>query len=182
LLNVALAGAGGGTITDSDAYLSCGLQCSAYYAGGSNVTLTATAGAGSIFAGWTGGGCSGLSSCTVANGTAGSAQTITAHFTPPPPHTTITKAKIQPKRRSATFSFKATESATKFQCALIRSPARRKHHAPSFHACRYSKSYERMKPDGYEFVVRGIGPGGTDPVPATFSFRIPRTTHSSTSS
>jgi hypothetical protein len=173
-LNVALAGAGGGTISDSESYLSCGLQCSAYYAGGTSVTLTATAGAGSIFAGWTGGGCSGIAPvCTLTNGAAGSTQTVTAKFTPPPPHTTITKAKIHPKSRSARFTFKATESATKFQCALVHNPARRTHRGPSFHSCRSAKNYQRLKGGGYEFFVRGIGPGGTDPDPASTMFRIP---------
>jgi hypothetical protein len=173
LLNVARAGAGGGTISDSASYISCGLQCAAYYAGGSSVTLTATAGAGSIFAGWSGGGCIGVGSCTVTNGAAGSAQTVTAKFIPPPPHTTITRAKIHAKHRFARFTFKATESASKFQCALVHSPARHKHSTPAFHSCRSSKTYLHLKAGGYEFVVRGIGPGGTDPAPATTVFRIP---------
>jgi hypothetical protein len=53
-------------------------QCSATYAGGSTVTLTATPTNGSTFAGWSGGGCSGTGGCTV---TLSAATTVRATFT-----------------------------------------------------------------------------------------------------
>jgi hypothetical protein len=46
------------------------------------VTLTASPNAGSTFAGWTGGGCSGTGDCTV---TVNAEKTVTATFTQPPP-------------------------------------------------------------------------------------------------
>jgi hypothetical protein len=58
-LNVALSGTGSGTVTSGDSMINCGSNCSATYAFGANVTLTATAAAGSAFAGWSGGMCSG---------------------------------------------------------------------------------------------------------------------------
>ena len=43
----------------------CGATCSASYASGTAVTLTATPATGSTFAGWSGGGCTGTGTCTV---------------------------------------------------------------------------------------------------------------------
>jgi Ca2+-binding RTX toxin-like protein len=77
-LTVSLAGAGGGTVTSAPAGISCPGACSASFAGGTSVLLTAAAGAGSGFGGFNG--CSSTSgnSCTVA---IDSAKTITATFT-----------------------------------------------------------------------------------------------------
>jgi hypothetical protein len=76
-LSVAKAGSGGGTVTSSPAGISCGADCSESYASGTVVTLSAAASAGSTFAGWSGGGCSGTGSCAV---TMNSAQSVTATF------------------------------------------------------------------------------------------------------
>src|SRR5439155_1716926 len=60
--------------------ITCGTTCaaaSADYDSGTVVTLTATAAGGSTFAGWSGGGCSGTSPCTV---TMTAARTVTATF------------------------------------------------------------------------------------------------------
>jgi YVTN family beta-propeller protein len=58
-------GSGSGTVTSSPSGIDCGVTCSASFAAGSKVTLTATAHSGSAFVGWSGGGCSGTGSCTV---------------------------------------------------------------------------------------------------------------------
>lgn len=61
-------GAGSGQVTSSPAGINCsasGSQCSASFASGQQVTLTASAGANSSFSGWSGGGCSGISPCTL---------------------------------------------------------------------------------------------------------------------
>jgi hypothetical protein len=61
-LAVAKSGAGTGTVTSSPAGISCGSVCSANFHFGMQVTLTATPGKGSSFAGWSGG-CSGTGPC-----------------------------------------------------------------------------------------------------------------------
>src|SRR2546429_1759788 len=79
-LAVVKAGTGSGTVTSSPAGITCGTGClaaSADYDNGTAVTLTATAAGGSTFAGWSGGGCSGTSPCTV---TMTAARTVTATF------------------------------------------------------------------------------------------------------
>ena len=66
-LSVVLAGAGTGLVTSSpDSTISCGATCSGTFLPGTVLTLTAAPSAGSIFTGWSGGGCSGLGKCTVA--------------------------------------------------------------------------------------------------------------------
>lgn len=68
---------GGGTVTSAPAGINCGASCSAGYASGTAVTLTAIAATGSTFTGWTGGGCSGTGTCTV---TMTATTTVTAAF------------------------------------------------------------------------------------------------------
>jgi len=56
-LTVNRGGTGIGTVTSSPVGINCGTSCQAQFSFGSNVTLTATAAAGSFFAGWSGSGC-----------------------------------------------------------------------------------------------------------------------------
>ena len=58
---------------------NCGRQCGAPFAPSSSVTLTATPTAGSSFAGWSGGGCTGTGACVVMMN---AAQLVTASFIP----------------------------------------------------------------------------------------------------
>jgi hypothetical protein len=76
-LTVARAGAGSGTVGSSPGGIACGPTCSATFAGGTVVTLTATPSPGSAFAGWSGGGCSGTGPCTL---TLSESKTVTATF------------------------------------------------------------------------------------------------------
>jgi hypothetical protein len=76
-LSVAKTGSGSGTVTSSPAGITCGATCSHKYAPGTMVTLTATAAAGSVFTGWSGGGCSGTGTCVV---TLSSSSAVTAEF------------------------------------------------------------------------------------------------------
>jgi len=82
-LSVALAGSGSGTVTSSPAGIDCGSNCSHDFPTGTQVTLTATAASGSSFAGWSGGGCSGIGACKV---TMNGAESVTAIFVLVPPN------------------------------------------------------------------------------------------------
>jgi phospholipase C len=75
-VSITLAGTGSGTVTSTPAGINCGSVCSATFNDGTTVQLTATAPAGSTFAGW-GGACSGTQSCSV---TLKGATAITANF------------------------------------------------------------------------------------------------------
>jgi hypothetical protein len=79
-LTVTKAGAGAGTVSsDPPGITACSTMCSANFAPGTVVTLTATPQSGSTFAGW-GGACSGAGSCSVdMNGN----RSVTATFNPP---------------------------------------------------------------------------------------------------
>ncbi|HEY5580364.1 MAG TPA: carboxypeptidase regulatory-like domain-containing protein [Rhodoferax sp.] len=77
-LVVSLAGTGSGSVTSSPAGISCGATCSAGFASGTSVTLTATPSTGSTFTGWSGA-CSGTGSCVVTK--TATTQTVTATFT-----------------------------------------------------------------------------------------------------
>jgi len=76
-LTVTEAGSGSGVITSSPAGISCGDTCSSSFPTGTVVTLTATADAMSVFAGWADP-CSGTASCTV---TVDASKSISATFT-----------------------------------------------------------------------------------------------------
>jgi hypothetical protein len=78
-LTIDRAGAGSGTVTSSPAGISCGTTCTAQYPSGTQVTLAAAAAQGSVFAGWSGGGCAGTGPCVV---TLTATTTVTATFSP----------------------------------------------------------------------------------------------------
>jgi uncharacterized delta-60 repeat protein len=89
-VNVRKAGTGAGSVRSSPQGIDCGSSCSGPFDDGSGVTLTATAAAGSAFAGWSGAGCTGGGACSL---TMSADQTVTATFnalplTPPPPAAT----------------------------------------------------------------------------------------------
>ena len=75
-LSVTLAGTGSGSVGSSPSGVTCPSACSANFASATMVTLTATAAAGSTFAGWSGA-CSGIGTCAV---TMTAAKAVTATF------------------------------------------------------------------------------------------------------
>ena len=109
-LSVNKIGTGGGSVASAPSGISCGSSCTASYAGNSTVTLTATANAGSIFAGWSG-------SCA---GTAASAaillaadSTCTAAFNLQPPTASLSTLFVSP---SGTGSGTVTSSPAGISC------------------------------------------------------------------
>ncbi len=82
LLTLTRSGAGSGSVSSSPAGIDCGLVCSYSFSLSTSVTLTATPAAGSSFAGWSGSGCSGTSTCTV---TMLGARAVNAEFAVVPP-------------------------------------------------------------------------------------------------
>jgi hypothetical protein len=77
-LSVTKAGTGSGMVISSPAGINCGSSCSAAYNNGTSVTLEASQNSDSFFAGWSGGGCSGTSTCKI---TMNADKAVTATFT-----------------------------------------------------------------------------------------------------
>lgn len=63
VLTVAKSGSGSGQVQAQG--INCGADCSESYVAGSMVTLSAAPSSGSVFDGWSGGGCSGTATCVV---------------------------------------------------------------------------------------------------------------------
>ena len=160
-LTVSVAGAGKGTVTASG--VSCPGDCSDGFAAGTPLTLIARPASGSSFAGW-GGDCSGTRACQLQMS---ADHSVIAIFVANP-NTKITKAKISPATRSATFKFKALGKATGFQCAL----ESKNHNKRKFNKCRSPKTYKKLKPGTYTFEVRAESSVGKDPSPAKRRFTI----------
>ncbi len=99
-LMVSKSGTGGGIVTSSPAGINCGADCSESLVGGSSVTLTAKPTTGSSFAGWSGSGCSGTSTCTV---TMSAARAVDAKFTKLPSNNfTVRSVKVGVKALTST--------------------------------------------------------------------------------
>jgi hypothetical protein len=100
-MDVKLAGTGSGTVTSSPRGISCPGKCSADFADGTSVQLTATAAAGDTFAGFSDPLCSGTNGgnpCTwVMNMNRGITATFNAPATPPPPPTPSPTPHVTPK-------------------------------------------------------------------------------------
>lgn len=92
-LSIKKNGPGAGTVTSAAAGISCARSCTQMLVGGTSVTLTASPGAGSAFAGWSGA-CSGTGSCAM---TVNAATSVTATFAKAPPvpvARTLSPAKV----------------------------------------------------------------------------------------
>ena len=76
-LSVGIVGSGSGTVTSTPTGITCPSACAAGYPSGTVVRLTANPAAGSVFSGWSGGGCAGAGSCSV---TLGANTAVTAIF------------------------------------------------------------------------------------------------------
>jgi hypothetical protein len=76
-LTVSTVGSGSGVVTSSPSGINCGTLCTANFAGGMSVTLTATANANSTFNGWSGACAGNTPTCIVAMT---GAKTVAANF------------------------------------------------------------------------------------------------------
>jgi PKD repeat protein len=76
-LTVSKTGGGTGTVNSLSTGIDCGGDCSESYPEDSVITLKAVADAGSVFAGWSGGGCSGTGECVT---TVNAHTSVTAAF------------------------------------------------------------------------------------------------------
>jgi hypothetical protein len=88
-LTVNKSGTGSGTVTSVPTGIVCGTTCMTNYAYNTEVTLTAAAGTGSTFSGWSGSGCSGTGTCML---TMDAARSVTAAFTLNTYELTVNKA------------------------------------------------------------------------------------------
>jgi len=77
VLTVTKTGSGAGTVTSNPTGVTCGGDCNQSYPDGTVVTLTAVAGSGDVFVGWSGGSCTGTGTCVV---TLTADVTVTATF------------------------------------------------------------------------------------------------------
>jgi hypothetical protein len=86
-LTVVPRGDGSGRVISKPSGIDCGATCTASFPPGAHVVLEAQPLQGSVFAGWSGGGCSGTDQCIVPMA---QSQTVTAVFNPAPPPVTLT--------------------------------------------------------------------------------------------
>lgn len=68
VVSVVMAGSGTGRVISNPPGIDCGTTCSARFAVGANVTLTATPDLNQTFAGWSGSGCTGTMPCALVVG------------------------------------------------------------------------------------------------------------------
>jgi hypothetical protein len=154
-LTVAKTSSGSGTVTSSPLGIRCGARCTASYAVGTQVTLTAKSAAGSVFSGWANGACAAERTCTVP---LSFDRSVIAAFALEPPN--ITDARVDHTHGTATFTFTAP-GATTLQCALLKPAHGTRHHRPRFAHCRSPKTYTHLQKGTYTFEVRAVsrGPG-----------------------
>ena len=171
---VSKSGAGHGTVVSRPAGLDCGTVCSARFAEASEIVLEALPISDPVT--WSG--CTRVAGriCSVTD--LESDREVTASFLPVPitrlplPDTRIAGAKIDRKRRKATFHLSGTNEARSFQCKLIR-PAGPRHPArAAFAPCALKKVFKHLSPGRYTFLARAVNASGLDPTPARRSFKI----------
>jgi uncharacterized delta-60 repeat protein len=131
----------------------------------------ALAPAGDIVAAGTSGDAFGLARYTPSGAldpTFGAGGMVTTTFKP---NTWISDVKIKSKKHTASFRFAAGSPNSGFQCAL----RSKKHPKARFKRCRSrfgQLTYAHLERGRYTFAVRAIFPGGPDPTPAKWRFRI----------
>ncbi|HEX8752310.1 MAG TPA: hypothetical protein VF731_02735 [Solirubrobacterales bacterium] len=84
---------------------------------------------------------------------------------PRPPRVEILKSKVSAKHRRATFTFRASIPGSRFQCALVKAPKKKKKHPAraAFSSCHSPQTYSGLAAGRYTFEVRAVGAGGAGP-------------------
>jgi streptogramin lyase len=109
MLSVVSSGTGSGTVTSTPSGINCGSTCSASFDTGTQIALSAAAANGSTFAGWSGGGCSGIDPCAL---TLTADTTVTASFVANSAGNLTLVAAVLPTSRSVEVGATATAFAT----------------------------------------------------------------------
>jgi subtilisin-like proprotein convertase family protein len=114
-LSVTKTGPGLGDVTGTPGGILCGTDCTETYPGGTVITLRATGRRGSLFGGWSGGGCAGTGDCAV---TLTVDTTVTAVFNAPADRPVILEPAADDARLTAsfdvTFSWTAVPGASQY--------------------------------------------------------------------
>ena len=108
-LSIVPAGTGSGTVSSNPSGISCGMTCSASFQTGTQIVISAAAAANSTFAGWSGGGCVGITPCAV---TLDANTIISANFVQNQATAIQLFAAVLPTSRSVQVGTPATAFAT----------------------------------------------------------------------
>ncbi len=154
-LTVTKSGNGSGTVTSSGAGINCGADCSEGFLINSFVALQAVPDAGSVFVGFSGGGCS-TSPCSVKMS---DDQTIGAVFADvTAPQTTIFK------RKGGKIWFKSSEENSTFKCKLDKG---------KWKSCKSPYVIKNAEPGKHKFRVAATDAAGNrDTTPAKLKFTL----------
>ncbi len=171
-LTVTRAGTGTGTITSNPAGINCGEICSQNFSYGTGVLVTATAAPDSIFAGWSGAGCWGISDCMVV---VTESRTVTATFNiRTPPETTILSGPTGTISDNwVGFSWTGSDDVT--PVANLYYASRLDPVEPSFSTFQPGamRTYSGLANGNYTFYVKAQDQEWTeDPTPASRSFTV----------
>ena len=165
-VQVDLAGSGFGTVTGPGGISCPATSCLGSFEPGDEVTLVATPTNGATFDGWSGD-CAGTGNCLL---TVTEDMFVTATFsggtTPPAPDTEITKAKVNSKKRTATFTFEGSsgQGLLSYECKLDKG---------DFEPCTSSTKYTKLSRKKHNFQVRAVDSlDRPDPTPAKQGFKI----------
>ncbi len=161
LLTVAKSGTGDGSITATTTAGSTPSFTSSSFLTDTEVTLSATASAGSAFLGWSGSGCSGSASdCTL---TMDAAKSVTATFDVPATMRLTAKPRASTRSKVATFRFAPTAGAAGSTfCQIDARPEG---------LCTTPKTYRKLKPGRHTFRVHAVLFGLEGPT-TTFRWRV----------
>ena len=110
-LNLTRSGTGSGTVSSSPAGISCGADCAETYTANTVVTLSAVAGSGSVFAGW-----SGSADCSDGVVTLSANLSCTATFNLAPSGYTLTTSVVNEVTSTGTASGRIVSSPTGIDC------------------------------------------------------------------